>query len=1469
MSSSGERFAAVRRSASELNEGAACLAGAGEACALARAVDWSRTAIGPVEGWSQALRSTASLVLHNHSPMLLWWGADFVQIYNDAYRPVLGAKHPRSMGQRFRDCWSEVFHILGPMAERPFRGGPASVSDDIAVLIERKTPREETHFRLAYSPVPDETVESGIGGVLATVTEITDQVYADRQLRTLRDLGARGSADVQAVEEACINAAAVLHENPWDVPFALFYLLDDAGTHARRVASAGMDRHVLEQLAPEKIDLTKVGEGDLWRIRDVALEKRIEVVPLAQHEEDNHADRLPRSPWDDAIGSAIVLPIVSSNHPHACGVLVCGLSPHRVLDAGYRMFFDLTTSQIVTAIRDARTLEEERNRANALAAIDRAKTAFFSNVSHEFRTPLTLMLGPVAELASDPALPEAARARLDLAHRNALRLLRLVNTLLDFSRIEAGRVQAFYESTDLAGLTRELASTFRSAIESGGLVYEVDCQTLAQPVYVDCEMWERIVLNLLSNAFKYTLHGAITVRLYEQDGEAVLEVSDTGVGIAEHELPKIFQRFHRVEGVAGRTQEGAGIGLALVHELVKLHGGSIVAASEVGRSTTLSVALPFGTAHLPADRLKPAGSRGAAASSAPGMVEEALRWIPGEAMNLSSGLTDIVPDAVPLVEMPASGSARRPRVLVADDNADMRAYLRGMLAGRYAVEVVANGVEALEAASRRRPDLILADIMMPGLDGLGLVQAIRTDKHLLDVPVILLSARAGEEARLDGLASGADDYLIKPFSARELMARVGALLELVALRHKSNERFRALVSASSDAVWSMNADWTEMRLLQGGNFIADTKDSALPWIERYIVPEDRPSLLVHIDEAIRSKGLFELEHRVRRADGSLGWILSRAIPALDEHGEVAEWFGMAVDVTEARHIDAVLRDTAAWLEAQKGAFQSAVNNAPLAVSLDVLARAAVGQMGSQARCAFYIANAEQTELSHVTGMSEEYALNTEGIPIGPDSLACGLAAWKRDPVITPDVTQDPLWRDWLWLAQQYGYRGCWSFPVETAGGKVVGTFTMYHEAPLEPTARDLELATRLTQSAAIIISRHQEAEERRRNAESLQLANRQKDEFLAMLAHELRNPLAPIANAAELLSRIVTGHVEEQRAIEMIRRQAGQLTRLVDDLLDISRITQGRITLQRGPVDLASVVSQGVEMIEPKRREKRHTLTIETTTSDAPLFVEGDMARLVQCVGNILTNAVKYTDPGGDIRVWTRPDGAHAVIGIADNGSGIPAALLPYVFDLFVQSESTLDRAQGGLGIGLAVVRRLVDMHGGTVVARSEGPGHGATFEIRLPRIARPARPAPLADPVEVSPRRVLVVDDNRDAADSLSMLLALQGHTAEVAYSGCEAIRRAKTFLPEVALLDIGLPGMNGYELAQELRAMPQLDGICLIALTGYAQPEDYQRTRQAGFDHHMVKPIDQSALMRRVAASHSAPGISTSTSTSTSNGR
>jgi signal transduction histidine kinase len=372
-----------------------------------------------------------------------------------------------------------------------------------------------------------------------------------------------------------------------------------------------------------------------------------------------------------------------------------------------------------------------------------------------------------------------------------------------------------------------------------------------------------------------------------------------------------------------------------------------------------------------------------------------------------------------------------------------------------------------------------------------------------------------------------------------------------------------------------------------------------------------------------------------------------------------------------------------------------------------------------------------------------------------------------------------------------------------------------------------------------------QAEEALRTRErQLYDADRRKDEFLAMLAHELRNPMAPIRNASELLARMIPADPDMQATVGIVKRQITHLSRLVDDLLDVSRITQGRIELQRRPVELGDVIAQAMESVEPLMRERRHRVFV--AASYEPLYVHGDSERLVQCLSNILTNSAKYTDACGEIRVEQRAESGWAVVSITDNGVGIPQELLPQIFDLFVQSDRSLDRSLGGLGIGLSVVQRLIEMHGGFVSASSPGPGGGARFEVRLPLAAAPESSVARQPAAPVRAMRILVVDDNADAADSLTLLLKLDGHETESVYTPTAALERARTFEPEVILLDIGLPGMDGYEVARRIR----LHGsrARLVALTGYGQSEDVQRARAAGFDEHLVKPADPEMLRQKL---------------------
>ncbi len=775
----------------------------GEMGNLIRSLDWAATPIGPMDSWSPALRMMVRFLLANRFPLLLWWGPQYVSIYNDPYRPVLGNKHPWALGQPVSTCWSEIWHILRPLIDTPFNGGPATWNEDIGLEINRHGFVEETHFTIAYSPVPDETAATGIGGVLATVHEITEKIVAERRVVALRDLGAR-VGDAKTVEDACAIAARTLSGHSKDVPFVLLYLIDADRRHARLAGASGVEGH--ESIAPAMIDL-EGGHDDGWPLTAALQSDALQMVaPL----EDRFAS-VPKGPWSDPPNTAVVMPIPSNRAGELVGAIVAGVSARLKLDEYYRDFFELVRTQIATAINHARAYEEERRRAEALAEIDRAKTTFFSNVSHEFRTPLTLLVGPIQDGLLDLQAPlsPAQRERQEIAHRNALRLLRLVNTLLDFSRIEAGRIDASYEATDLATLTTELASVFRSAVERAGLELLVDCAALPEPVYVDREMWEKIVLNLLSNALKFTFEGQIRVELRADDGRVDLRVADTGVGIPEADLPRMFERFHRVKHTRARTHEGTGIGLALVQELVRLHAGTVSVSSEEGRGTTFTVSIPTGRSHLPPNRISVGRELTFTNVGAIPYVEEVLRWLPPS--NGEPSLTDSV---MPALAAASGTSDTRPHVLIADDNADMRDYVSRILGQTYRVEAVADGQAALDRIRAHAPDLVVADVMMPKLDGFGLLAEIRADEQVRALPVVLLSARAGEEARIEGLHAGADEYLVKPFSARELLASVASQLQLSSLRRESeralryrSEQYLTLLNQAPLGVYLVDADF--------------------------------------------------------------------------------------------------------------------------------------------------------------------------------------------------------------------------------------------------------------------------------------------------------------------------------------------------------------------------------------------------------------------------------------------------------------------------------------------------------------------------------------------------------------------------------------------------------------------------------------------------------------------------------------
>jgi signal transduction histidine kinase len=599
-------------------------------------------------------------------------------------------------------------------------------------------------------------------------------VIGERRLRLLRRL-ASDTSEARTPDAVCRLAGESLRAANRDLPFALIYLHEADSKSLRRAANVGIPAS--HQAAPETVHLEA---SCPWRMSEVFATGNALVL------EDLQADGLPTGAWSTAPRNVFVMPLAQQGQPQPIGVLVAAANPHRKIDEEYTGFMSLLAGQLTAEIANANAYEAERQRAEALAEVDRAKTAFFRNVSHEFRTPITLLLGPLEEALADPVRSPKDMERLKTAHRNALRLLKLVNSLLDFSRIEAGRAQATFEPTDIARFTQDLASGFRSLIERAGLKLKVNCAPVNSEVFVDHEMWEKIVLNLLSNAFKFTLHGEISVTQHLQNGRLVLAISDTGSGIPAHELPNIFKRFHRVEGTRGRSFEGTGIGLALVQELVKFHGGTVSVESREGVGSTFAVSIPTGKAHVPAERVLARDSDRPSPNRLPLFIEEAERWVVRENKQSVGGVLH------PSVAQPSEAQPAKPKVLVVDDNADMRDYIGRLLCEDYDVSFAADGEQGSVLAFATVPDLVITDVMMPVLDGVSLVRRLREDVRTRSVPILMLSARAGEEAYVAGLRSGADDYLTKPFTAAELLARIATHINLARIRKDAELREREL-----------------------------------------------------------------------------------------------------------------------------------------------------------------------------------------------------------------------------------------------------------------------------------------------------------------------------------------------------------------------------------------------------------------------------------------------------------------------------------------------------------------------------------------------------------------------------------------------------------------------------------------------------------------------------------------------------
>ncbi|MBT1699982.1 response regulator [Fulvivirgaceae bacterium PWU4] len=1225
----------------------AYLSGGGEMGERIRNFDWRKSPLGPIEKWPQSLRTTVSICLNSKFPILIWWGKDHVKIYNDAYSVIISTKHPNALGTKGEAVWPEIWPIIGPMLKSVIEEGQATWSENLLLLLHRKGFAEECYFTFSYSPIREES--NAVGGVFSAITETTEAVTGERQLKTLQDL-AQKISEAKDERDVYDKAVEVIAQNPKDFPFFMLHQAMGDGTllqiPANDASASGGKAHIREAISTQR--------------------------PVVKDNSGNEA-QLACGPWKIPANKILALPVTTGNPKTPYAVLEIGVNPHRLLDEKYTSFYKLVVHHIATGISNARTLEEERKKAEALEQIDKAKTAFFSNISHEFRTPITLMLGPLEELLEKATnLNTHERQSLETTHRNGLRLLKLVNTLLDFSRIESGRYQASFTPVDLSTYTGNLAANFRSLIEKAGLQFIFTASSDSHAVYVDKQMWEKIIFNLLSNAFKYTLKGSITVSLTSADRYAELCVTDTGVGIPEEELPNMFERFHRVKNSVARTYEGSGIGLSLVREFVRLHGGTISVESKTGQGTSFRVRIPLGKEHLP-----------------PALISEGnehTSTIPGGYLE----------EAAALLQRPASisdnGEAihKRATVLVVDDNADMRFHLQRLLAEEFRVVLASDGRDALDKIKTERPALVLSDIMMPVMDGLELLKEVRNSSETSGIPVILITARAGEESRIEGYDSGADDYLVKPFSSKELLARIRSQLHITAIREKARKtleenekKFRSVLQQSPSIFLILSGPeftitFGNEPLFQSWGKTNDIIGKPLLEVLPELADQPFPQLLRQVYNTGQTHTGRE-EKAVVIKNGMPQEVYYNYVyqPVLDEANNVTAVTVMASDVTDQVLVRKKIEEIASQFRTLAESLPAFVWMTDAAGSIEYISRRWKEYSG------FDTVN---TDIWHQL--------------VHPDDMDAIMSAWTRS------LQNANTYRGEIRIRNTKGeYR--WHFahgvPVKNNEGVVlkwIGSFTDIHDQKLF--------------SNNLISLVEERTSDLKRSNDDLQ-------QFAHVASHDLKEPVRKIQTFTSFLIDDYETHLPEKGKMYLHKIEAAinRIYDMIEGVLNYSSLN-GQPD-QHELTDLNKVF---------QRIDADFELTIEQTAatlhySNLPV-VEASQTLVYQLFSNLVGNSLKFTRPGKPAVVTITsapaetlpPDPAlltgkrYVKILIRDNGIGFDQKFAEKIFSPFTRLNSK-DKFEG-TGLGLALCKKIVErMHGSISATGREN--EGAVFEVLLP----------------------------------------------------------------------------------------------------------------------------------------------------------
>jgi PAS domain S-box-containing protein len=1374
---------------------AAWLTGGGEMGKLIRVMDWSRTPVGPIESWPQSLKTAVNILLNSRYPMFVWWGRELTNIYNDAHMSMLGARHPQALGRSAPNVWADVWPVVGPQAEVVMREGRATWNESILLVMERHGYTEEAYFTFSYSPAPDDA--GGVGGVFCAVTEDTARVLDERRLKTLRDLGERSLAGAKTVGQACRAAAVTLADNLHDFPFALIYLLDEDGKRARLCESGNLPAGT--KASPATV---VIGSGDdVWNFSRVVETSKSQIV----EDLEKRFGRLPAGPWvDDWTKRALALPLARAGAQELpAGFLVAGTSPRLAFNEDYRSFLDLAAGQIASAISNARAYEEERKRAEALAEIDRAKTAFFSNVSHEFRTPLTLLLGPLEDALAADGLSAEAREQLKLARRNSLRLLKLVNMLLDFSRIEAGRIQAVYEpAADLAERNRaeEAVSQLAAIVESS------EDAIVSKDLNGVIMSWNKGAEMLFGYAAEEVIGKSVMILIPPDRAD---------------EETRVLERVRRGEKIdryetVGRRKDGALVEISLMVAPLRDEAGNVVGASKIARDITERKRV---------ERALAEGER----------QQRALYQL-ADHLHRARSLDDVYDAALDAIL--DALRCDRASILLFDDAGVMRfvgwrglsdAY-RKVVEGhspwrpdeKYPEPVYINEVDMAEI-----DDSLKAVVKAEGIGALAFIPLVSRGKligkfmtyfnapHVFSDDELALSLTIARQ-----LAFGIDRK-----RAEELLRQNAAQLTLI-----TNTAPVFIAHCDAQARFKfVNKPYAERLGLAPENCIG----KRLPEV---VGAEAYEILRQHIEVALSGEPV-EFEVEVPYAPIGRRFIHSSYAPEFDADGKVVGFVAAITDITERKKAEQKLI-------AATAKFESVFNQSGIYA----------GMMDLQG----YLREVNDLAVNRC-GYTREQVLDR---PFWETPWWRGSEGVKaRIRAATEQAAAGMVFREELpyWWAD--GTEHVAEFAIHPIRDQDGGVMLLY------PTSIDITERKRAEEAIARLLAEEQAARE------VAEQATRAKDEFLALVSHELRSPLNAILGWNRLLRSQRGDDPQIAKLAETVERSGKAQLQLIEDLLDTARIITGKMKLEFQPVEPVAVISAALDTVRPAADSKGVAITTDLDPKAGQ--VTGDPDRLQQVVWNLLSNAIKFTPSGGRVRVELRRGGEGVRIVVADTGQGISPDLLPYVFDRFKQGDLDASRRYGGLGLGLALVKHLVELHGGSVAVESPGAGQGATFIVNLPvravrgdsvtesrregettvdrRAGRRTRTARLEGV------RALVVDDDVGARELLAATLEQYGVLVTGADSTAAALAALESRFGDEAsepfdilISDIGMPGADGYELIRRVRAHAdgRVSRIRAIALTAYARTEDRMRALRAGFQMHVPKPVDEEELTTVIAA-------------------